>query len=1130
MLRIIHTADVHLGARHDDLGEQAAAQRERQFAAFTATVDLALTERVDLVLIAGDLFDSNVQPRRSVERVAAELARLVQARIRTVIIPGTHDVYDRASIYRAYDLKTLAGSAETDDFLTVLTTDLPAVYLNAIDTVVHGRVFATKRAPNSPLQGFDAATAAPGGKWRIGMIHGSLSIPGKTDRDEVVFTIDEIAASHFDYLALGHWHSSQQGRSGGVTYAYSGAPEPVALDQDRAGKVLLVELDEAPSKRIVTVEERVVGRTRFDRTELDAATVKSQPTLIERSRQARRSRPRARRPHRGRPARRPRPRHRRDRIAARPLVPQGPRPRPLAAGADQRHAPVAGHRRGRLHPRPRGTDRRLREGGPGRRGRRAPRLAAARSAPARGPRGLVVRIRRLQLKEVRRYRELDIELAPGLTVVRGPNEAGKTTIQRAIELAITRRATSAAGDLESLRPWDAAPEARSVVRIEFEQDEEDGQKRGSLEKTFAGSRGTVALEYDGQSIDDPTLADQVIAELTGIPTEGFFRATASIRHQELDDVTRDEASLRDRLQASISGGDRGTSRARKKLDKAIYDLATKGEKNPGRLKVAEQAVAKAQTAVEQGDAALAQLASDRDALAGAHDRRAETEVILAERRSMLEKARQAERLVAERDAAQERYERYRQAVEVTAQLEQLAATHPSANPLPVVRAGVERLRALDVRARELRAALAGEGSVTFEVPPEPTTWRSVSRISMVMIVVGLLITVAAVAANLLDVADLGMIPAIAGGIIAGIGLILGGVAVGQRRSYSMGGQLRDTEIDRRLRGRSEMEAELAQVVAETARRLQSLGLEDLAAAETLLAAEEAHVGQIDRLTAQRDGLVGKEPPETLTQVRDAAALEVSQKGSAIDALGPIAKEPRARERLEVEVRDQEAALERTRDDEANARARVEANTVDAEQVAGQAERLAMWREQYATLERRKRVYDLTLASIDRAEQATMKTATRFLEQRMVGDLSIVTGGRYRHVRVDDRTLDIEVRAPEKRDWVKVTALSQGTMDLVYLTARLGLVRLVTGDRRPPLILDDPFVTLDDERATRALELLRAIATDFQVIYLTTSDRYDRVAAAVVELPGPTLVDDAPPPVAEPPAAPQPTPPVAEPAP
>src|SRR5258707_9416730 len=109
MLRLLHTADVHLGARHTDLGEQAAAQRERQFAAFRATVDLAIAEKVDVVVIAGDLFDATVQPRRSVERGAAELKRLADVRIRTVIIPGTHDVYDRASIYRAYDLPALAG-------------------------------------------------------------------------------------------------------------------------------------------------------------------------------------------------------------------------------------------------------------------------------------------------------------------------------------------------------------------------------------------------------------------------------------------------------------------------------------------------------------------------------------------------------------------------------------------------------------------------------------------------------------------------------------------------------------------------------------------------------------------------------------------------------------------------------------------------------------------------------------------------------------------------------------------------------------------------------------------------------------------------------------------------------------
>src|SRR5262245_22487183 len=136
----------------------------------------------------------------------------------------------------------------------------------------------------------------------------------------------------------------------------------------------------------------------------------------------------------------------------------------------------------------------------------------------------------------------------------------------------------------------------------------------------------------------------------------------------------------------------------------------------------------------------------------------------------------------------------------------------------------------------------------------------------------------------------------------------------------------------------------------------------------------------------------------------------------------------------------------------------------------------------------------------------MKTATRYLEEHMVRDLAEATGGRYRRVRVDDRSLDIEVHAPEKDGWVGVEALSQGTVDLVYLVARLGLVRLVTGDRRPPLIFDDPFVTLDDARAAHAIALLRSIASDFQVIYLTTSARYDDRADAVVVLDGPTAVD------------------------
>jgi DNA repair exonuclease SbcCD nuclease subunit len=280
MPRLMHMADVHLGARHDDLGPAAAAQRERQFDAFKRAIDLALDEKVDAVLICGDLFDSNSQPKRSVERAAAELARLGERHVPVVVIPGTHDCYDAGSIYRVFDLAELAGAPLDSDLVTVLTDTRRVAQFDNIGITVRAHVFPTKRASESPLAAIAVHDADRTNRnWQVAMIHGSLAVPGRFDADEVSFTEQEIAASGLDYLALGHWHSFREGRAGKTVWAYSGAPEAVALDQDGAGQVLIVNLEERDGQRRVTVEPRPVGRTRFRKLEVDAARVTSQAEL-----------------------------------------------------------------------------------------------------------------------------------------------------------------------------------------------------------------------------------------------------------------------------------------------------------------------------------------------------------------------------------------------------------------------------------------------------------------------------------------------------------------------------------------------------------------------------------------------------------------------------------------------------------------------------------------------------------------------------------------------------------------------------------------------------------------------------------------------------------------------------------
>jgi DNA repair exonuclease SbcCD ATPase subunit len=728
-----------------------------------------------------------------------------------------------------------------------------------------------------------------------------------------------------------------------------------------------------------------------------------------------------------------------------------------------------------------------------------------------------MRILRLQLHGVARHRDLDIALSPGFTIIRGPNEAGKSTIQRGLELALFRKPTAQGVEIDELRSWGLGDDESSSIRLEFlveEENEDTGgivAHPGVLEKEYRGQRGRVALAFNGQTYTDPAKAEQVIADLTGIPSEQFFRSTASIRHEELDDLDRDEGALRDRLQASIGGGDKGSSRAKNRLEDAIRNLKSRGEKNPGRLKIAEEAVARAEVALKNGEAALEKLEHDRDALAQARSARVRAEALLSESRNMLEGARQAERLRSDRTVIAERFERYRQATDAQARLRQLEGMPERS--ISNLRDSLDRMRTLQSRVSVLGETLHEERGPDVE-PDEPEKGYRTSGLvtgAFVLVAVGLL----AAGATAGNVAMISM-----GVLAAGIAAVVV-YFFWERRSAALkirrANDMKERERALRRQGRVSTEEGLRVAQSGVANILRELGASDTSAAERLLTGEQARRQEIATLQVQVSALLAGQKEDSVQLLRDQAALELEQKTAALAALGPIATDARARERLEAEVRDRHDGLERTRDSEAAAIARVDANPVDSDQVAGESERMVAWREQLAALRRRVRVYEATLAAIGTAEQMTMRKATRFLEQHVGRDIARLTGGRYRRIEIDDRTLDIEVWAPDRGDWVPSSRLSKGTLDQIYLAARIGLVRLVTQGRRPPLILDDPFVTFDDTRAARAALLLRELSSDFQVIYLACSNRYDELADTVVELPGPEVesasVSQAPPPPA-----------------
>ena len=713
-----------------------------------------------------------------------------------------------------------------------------------------------------------------------------------------------------------------------------------------------------------------------------------------------------------------------------------------------------------------------------------------------------MKVTSLRLRNFKRHADLTVEPAPGLTVIRGPNEAGKTTIQRALELALYRRVTSADGEMRDTQRWGSGEHQQPEVELTFESD----GTAGRLVKSFRGTRGTVELTIGDKRTNDPATADGWIAELTGIPNEKFFRSTASVRHHEVMDLDRDEANLRDRLQQSISGADRGVSLARRRLDDAIKELKAAGLKNPGPIKRAEEEHARLSEALQRGEEALARLVADREAHAAAIARREAADAAFAETREQLNQAELAVKLGAERGAAEQRYEKYRAAAELRAEIANLEPTHPSQVALPVLRKRVEELRALEVTIAECTAVLAAEEPPLDVAFAEPN-WRRLFVAGTGIVYAGLVVLGVQAWARVLDILPPianGSLVTLLGSLLAIAGALSLLVAYRRRGSVSRTtavNELRHDAIERRLRGRSDTEQRLRDTQTKREAVLATIGQATLADAETLLAAEDEHVRQVELRQARYAELMRGETMTDVGQARDDAAAEAERKGAALLGMGEIGKDPvGSRDRIEARLGTHQLERDSTVREEAATGERVEQNAVDALEVAATAEALAQVTDRLSALLRRQRIYELTLAALDAAEAATMKKATAYLEQRMAADVQHVTGGRYQKVQVADE-LQINLWSPERGDWVPISSLSQGTIDQVYLAARIELVRLVTQDRRPPLVFDDPFVTYDDERATRAVELLRGLTADHQILYLTTSDRYDGVADKVIVLPG-----------------------------
>ena len=206
-MRILHAADLHLDSAFAGLAEEKAALlRQESRDILRRMVDWANDHAADVMLLSGDLFDSDRMYSQTARTLAQALARF---RGRIFLSPGNHDFYAPGSGYDAVDWP---------ENVHIFTSRRPqTVLLRSLNASVTGAAFTSAEE----WELFDGASFSGGdAPIRLGVLHGEVT---RGESKYRAIPPAEIEKTNLTYLALGHVHRcAGVQRAGNTAYAYPG--------------------------------------------------------------------------------------------------------------------------------------------------------------------------------------------------------------------------------------------------------------------------------------------------------------------------------------------------------------------------------------------------------------------------------------------------------------------------------------------------------------------------------------------------------------------------------------------------------------------------------------------------------------------------------------------------------------------------------------------------------------------------------------------------------------------------------------------------------------------------------------------------------------------------------------------
>jgi DNA repair exonuclease SbcCD nuclease subunit len=255
MLKLLHTADLHLGC---EFGQLSPDDRRKLARARLAVVEpiLALAQQynVDAVLVAGDIFDTPHPSEDWWRGLAKELTLHRRGERPVVLLPGNHDPLTDTSVFHA-----------SHPFRTLLPASVHVVDSDTFELPLGSDAVLYAVPCRSTAGAEDLALALPlraegDRRIRVGLVHGAtFEVPGYQTNFPIAR--DATAQRGLDYLAVGDTHGYREIPAGALApIVYPGAPEPTGFGDVGAGSVVIATL-RRPGTRPQLVREHVARWT-----------------------------------------------------------------------------------------------------------------------------------------------------------------------------------------------------------------------------------------------------------------------------------------------------------------------------------------------------------------------------------------------------------------------------------------------------------------------------------------------------------------------------------------------------------------------------------------------------------------------------------------------------------------------------------------------------------------------------------------------------------------------------------------------------------------------------------------------------------------------------------------------------